>query len=907
MEGLEKAGLSESAKYALRQICGQQWVHDRCLRGFMIDPEILNKLLLDPKLSHKEAQHLLNMICHPKLIATHSLQELDSDQKQSIAKILQNLDEWTLRVSWLQLQLMYAQCASQTSSEVNTWLDNVAKATVDYFQNSSEESAKNIQNSSQLNMFSPRAGIKGSIYKQSNHLNDSNSQKDRVWLIAPLISKLPSSVQGKILRVAANVLEAGNWMSTGTNPSSQSSYSSSSKSKDRGFQQQKNTSTSNSSNSTPSLLSHQPFLSLVLMCLKGQDEQRESLLNSLYNQLSQAINEKLCDDIKAKHSIQEGLQLRLSLVGGMFDMIQRSTSLINDWAVLLLQLISFTIVDPQTNYEIFTTVLDMLAVLMHTIQVSDSSEPREETKKQYQNLIKKLRKELNIDRITLGIKMVRQLLPIVKQQCEVITCEPMGSLIDTKGNKIAGFDSIDKKQGLQVAEKQKVSPWDLLEGHKNPSPLSWMWFGAVRIERKPLRGEENHYLLSTHNHSIRKPTSYYIEPPPLPPEDVIEQIPTPTQPPVNNERIPLVHHSNQMMQNSVPMPAINVEERRDIMMESGPRPTTPKKTKTPRRRRQAKNANNVNTGGQTPPIRMPTPYDQYGAPTHSQQTGPQNWYGSHPQQAPNNPPPPMPSQQAYYPQQQQMVTPRFTDSRPVGHSKGALRAMLNTRLPSASQYNMQNANAPNMGPNQGMMGTPVAPQNVYQSRQPVMQMQRQMRPPQQQIQVNAQQNPMYAMQNVNQSVAQQSAQMHQMSVQPQPNYGGPPPNMSFGNSMQMQNMDQSVQMQGQPGGHPPPGYHNPSQQNPMLMRAQMQQQSQMIASQPTQQFMAQRYPFVQIFLTITQGNNSYTFIFSLDLNTRECRRRPMSQWVNWDLWIIGDKPIISKTLFKECQQLVDRI
>ncbi|MBM6588391.1 hypothetical protein, partial [Streptococcus pneumoniae] len=84
-----------------------------------------------------------------------------------------------------------------------------------------------------------------------------------------------------------------------------------------------------------------------------------------------------------------------------------------------------------------------------------------------------------------GIQLVRQLLPIVKQQCEVITCEPMGSLIDTKGNKIQGFDSIDKKQGLQVAEKQKVSPWDLLEGHKNPSPLSWTWFGAVRIERKP--------------------------------------------------------------------------------------------------------------------------------------------------------------------------------------------------------------------------------------------------------------------------------------------------------------------------------------------------------------------------------------------------------------------------------------
>lgn len=35
----------------------------------------------------------------------------------------------------------------------------------------------------------------------------------------------------------------------------------------------------------------------------------------------------------------------------------------------------------------------------------------------------------------------RQLLPLPKQTCDIITCEPKGSLIDTKGNKIAGFDS----------------------------------------------------------------------------------------------------------------------------------------------------------------------------------------------------------------------------------------------------------------------------------------------------------------------------------------------------------------------------------------------------------------------------------------------------------------------------------
>lgn len=35
------------------------------------------------------------------------------------------------------------------------------------------------------------------------------------------------------------------------------------------------------------LLSQQPFLSLVLTCLKGQDEQREGLLTSLFSQVQQ--------------------------------------------------------------------------------------------------------------------------------------------------------------------------------------------------------------------------------------------------------------------------------------------------------------------------------------------------------------------------------------------------------------------------------------------------------------------------------------------------------------------------------------------------------------------------------------------------------------------------------------------
>lgn len=73
-----------------------------------------------------------------------------------------------------------------------------------------------------------------------------------------------------------------------------------------------------------------------------------------------------------------------------------------------------------------------------------------------------------------------------------------------------------------MTEKEKVSMWDLLEGHKNPGPLLWSWFGAVKMERKPLTYEENHRLLKFHTHSLVKPSSFYYEPLPLPPEDAEE-------------------------------------------------------------------------------------------------------------------------------------------------------------------------------------------------------------------------------------------------------------------------------------------------------------------------------------------------------------------------------------------------
>lgn len=83
-------------------------------------------------------------------------------------------------------------------------------------------------------------------------------------------------------------------------------------------------------------------------------------------------------------------------------------------------------------------------------------------------------------------------------------------------------------QGLQVSTKQKISPWDVFEGLKHSAPLSWGWFGTVRVDRKVTKFEEQQRLLLYHTHLKPKPRSYYLEPLPLPPEE--EEPPTPVAP-----------------------------------------------------------------------------------------------------------------------------------------------------------------------------------------------------------------------------------------------------------------------------------------------------------------------------------------------------------------------------------------
>ena len=160
-------------------------------------------------------------------------------------------------------------------------LENIAKATIEVFQQSAETSSASSAGNG-VNNISSTASATPASNKSKPIL--SSLERSGVWLVAPLIAKLPTSVQGHVLKAAGEELEKGQHLG-----------SSSRKERDR--QKQK----------SMSLLSQQPFLSLVLTCLKGQDEQREGLLTSLYSQVQQVSVLLLLSLSSRTHSLSDRL------------------------------------------------------------------------------------------------------------------------------------------------------------------------------------------------------------------------------------------------------------------------------------------------------------------------------------------------------------------------------------------------------------------------------------------------------------------------------------------------------------------------------------------------------------------------------------------------------------------------
>uniref|UniRef100_A0A914UQ26 Mediator complex subunit Med12 domain-containing protein n=1 Tax=Plectus sambesii TaxID=2011161 RepID=A0A914UQ26_9BILA len=292
------------ASQSLVVICEQEWVTRLCLN---LTDNLRAKFFNHKHLrQNNRGQHLLRLAIRRKYErpVIQQLQAVSESKKGLILKLLSTLSVWNMQATTLDLQQLLREVSpessknpQQASIEMAALMSQIGLCCRELFSNQSHKSGDAPSDNSSTS--SPTRSV------------FSLPQVTNFWLVAPLISRLPSGVQGKVLNEAASMLESGQ-----TNR------------KER-IQQ------------SAWLLSQQPFLSLVLTCLRGQDEQRESLVNSLLKQL-QDLAQRAKDDPTLPYQRdfgpeRDGLLLRLSLVGGMFETVCKSSNC-DMWALLLLQL-----------------------------------------------------------------------------------------------------------------------------------------------------------------------------------------------------------------------------------------------------------------------------------------------------------------------------------------------------------------------------------------------------------------------------------------------------------------------------------------------------------------------------------------------------------------------------------------
>ncbi|OUC39467.1 hypothetical protein D917_08764, partial [Trichinella nativa] len=220
--------IGSTAIQLLELICRQEWTKRKFLHSTdLFDP----KRLLNPLVNQTQAQRLLRMITRSD--SEILLKKFDSctTKKELISKVLDSLTIMNLWVSQMDLQLLLKQVANSQSESLHL-VDTIAKSCMEVFQ--------------------PQATLAFAV--------TNFDEIAPYWLVAPLISRLPSFVQGRVLKAAVSILE--NCQAR----------------RDRNLFVQ-----------SSSLLAPQPFLSLVLICLRGQDDQREGLLSSLLKQIQEFV------------------------------------------------------------------------------------------------------------------------------------------------------------------------------------------------------------------------------------------------------------------------------------------------------------------------------------------------------------------------------------------------------------------------------------------------------------------------------------------------------------------------------------------------------------------------------------------------------------------------------------------
>lgn len=128
-----------------------------------------------------------------------------------VNRVLESLDQWRLRVAWLDLQLLCQQLTTtgsvgSSSTDMNQLLEAIARAVLDVFELSTTSGIKEDPD---------QGGGTSALKKRTESAATATTAVSAtpvktqpslsISLIAPLVSKLPGSVQGRILKVASQV------------------------------------------------------------------------------------------------------------------------------------------------------------------------------------------------------------------------------------------------------------------------------------------------------------------------------------------------------------------------------------------------------------------------------------------------------------------------------------------------------------------------------------------------------------------------------------------------------------------------------------------------------------------------------------------------------------------------------
>ena len=139
------------------------------------DDLLKNGTLLDEMLDATQAQRLLRLICmQHKNNSEVDVAKDSASRRRILRKILENLDEWNLRISTVDIKLMHHQLSA--SSSASEWLDAAAGAIVDIFKLSDEHEDDS-----------------GKVAKKAKKFNS-------IWIIPYLVRNL-KFLQSRVLKV----------------------------------------------------------------------------------------------------------------------------------------------------------------------------------------------------------------------------------------------------------------------------------------------------------------------------------------------------------------------------------------------------------------------------------------------------------------------------------------------------------------------------------------------------------------------------------------------------------------------------------------------------------------------------------------------------------------------------------